>query len=280
MNVASLFDGYSTGHIACDRAKLKVDKYYSSEIKKDAIIITQHNYPETIQLGNVMDIDFKKLDNIDLLLGGSPCQDLSQANKNRDGLEGNKSSLFYQFVRALDEIKPKYFLFENVEMPAKDFAIISNALGTKPININSCLVSAQNRNRYYWTNIGDSTIDLFGQRTCAIPQPRDKHILLQDILTSGYTDMVKARCLLESDSRPLRNIDKMLYRYYEKGFTTLVFEDKYNKRTCRYLNQIELERLQTLPEGYTSIIPRDRAAGCIGDGWTVDVITHILKYLK
>lgn len=215
-----------------------------------------------------------------MLIGGSPCQDLSQAHSQRLGLKGNKSSLFWEYVRALNELKPDYFLLENVEMPSEDYETISQTLGIYPININSELVSAQMRNRYYWTNIGDKYYNLFGFPTCAIPQPENKKIYLQDILTSGYADRLKARCLLESDSRPLRTIDKMLHRYFSTGFTTLVFEEENNKYSARYLNQTELERCQTLPEGYTRVLNRDKAAGCIGDAWTVDVITHIFKQIE
>lgn len=216
-----------------------------------------------------------------MLIGGSPCQDLSQAHSTRAGLKGNKSSLFWEYVRALDELKPDYFLLENVEMPPADFETISQTLGIYPININSELVSAQMRNRYYWTNIGDKNYNLFGFPTCAIPQPRDRNIYLQSILTSGYTDRIKARCLLESDSRPEVSKKSMLKRYYGTGFRTLIFEDLNDKEnSCRWLNQIELERCQTLPEGYTKALTRNKSAGVIGDAWTVEVIAYIFGFLK
>lgn len=391
INVLSLFDGISCGQVALERARIKVDNYFASEIKKDAITVCLDNYPSTIQLGDVRSIDFSKLPKIDLLIGGSPCQDLSQANKERLGLKGNKSSLFWEYTRALRELKPKYFLFENVKMPKDDYQTISEELGTYPVNINSSLVSGQLRNRYYWTNIGPATYDLFGFRYCDIKQPKDKKIVLQDILTSGKTDRIKARCLLESDSRPLKNQEKMLFRYKDTGFTTIVYEkplqvkvrkysvdveklkslltsqknDTYKniskklnikqtkvehwfrkdnsfaipdkniwfklkellniktnefdksitefeirdgvyesanrvysceKKCCcltktgastqriydgyevRYLNQIEIERLQTLIVGYTKALTRNKSAGVIGDGWTVDVIVWILSH--
>lgn len=217
---------------------------------------------------------------IDLLIGGSPCQDLSQAHSQRLGLKGNKSSLFWEYVRALKELNPTYFLLENVEMPQTDFETISQTLGIYPVNINSSLVSAQLRNRYYWTNIGDKNYNLFGFPTCAIPQPKDKKIYLQDILTSGFADRLKARCLTESDSRPEVSKSSMLKRYFNTGFRTLVFEDLNDKYSCRWLNQTELERCQTLPSGYTKILNRNKAAGVIGDGWTVDVIAHIFSFMK
>lgn len=216
----------------------------------------------------------------DLLIGGSPCQDLSHAHSERLGLKGSKSSLFWEYVRAFKELKPKYFLFENVEMPSADYETISQALGIYPVNINSELVSAQLRNRFYWTNIGEKNYNLFGFPTCAIPQPKDKKIYLQDILTSGYADRLKAHCIKESESRPYSNKIKMLRRYETTGMFTLVFEDLNDRYSCRHLNQTELERLQTLPEGYTKILNRNKAAGVIGDGWTIDVIVHIFNFLE
>ena len=216
-----------------------------------------------------------------MLIGGSPCQDLSQAHKERLGLKGNKSSLFWEYVRALEELKPDYFLLENVKMPSEDYETISQTLGTYPVNINSELVSAQMRNRFHWTNIGEKYYNLFGFPTCAIPQPKDKKIYLQDVLTSGFADRKKARCLTESDSRPEVSKESMLKRYFGIGFRTLIFEDLNDKEnSCRWLNQTELERLQTLPEGYTKILDRNKAAGVIGDGWTVDVIAHIFKFME
>lgn len=270
MNVLSLFDGISCGQLALQRVGIKIDKYYASEIKHIAIKVTQANFPNTIQLGDVRKIDLDKLKDIDLLIGGSPCQNLSIAQANRQGLRGDKSKLFWEYVRVLKYIQPKYFLLENVARAKKeDIDYISLVLGVKPIKINSSLVSAQLRDRMYWTNIPGVTL------------PEDKRIKLQDILTSGYTDREKARCLLVSDSRPLRDRKRMLHRYNDVGFTTLVFENLEDKEnTCRYLNQTELERLQTLPEGYTSCLNRNQAANVIGDAWSVDVIAHIFAGLR
>lgn len=281
ITVLSLFDGISCGRVALERANIPVKTYYASEIDKFAIQVTQKNYPNTIQLGDVTKIDFKQFEGkVDLLIGGSPCQDLSIAG-NRKGLAGERSGLFYKYVEALQTIKPKYFLLENnVGMPKEAYEEISQLLGCYPVMINSALVSAQSRRRFYWTNIGEKEYDLFQFPTCAIPQPPDRKIYLQNILTSGFADRLKARYLLESDSRPLKNIDCMLHRYFSTGFTTLVFEEKDNKRSARYLNQTELERCQTLPDGYTKILNRNKAAGVIGDGWTVDVIAHIFNFLK
>lgn len=166
-------------------------------------------------------------------------------------------------------MSPKYFMMENVaRMDAEDAAVITRMMGVEPIRINSKLVSAQLRDRYYWTNIP------------GVCQPEDRGITLQSILTSGYTDREKARALLVSDSRPLTTKSKMIHRYKSTGFTTLVWEEKGNDESVRYLNQTELERCQTVPEGYTKCLSRNEAANVLGDGWTVDVIAHIFRGLK
>ena len=279
--VLSLFDGMSCGQIALDLEGIKVKQYFASELKKHAIETTLINYPNTIQLGDVTKIDWSKLPKIDLLIGGSPCQDFSRGNKERKGLDGEKSGLFYKYQEALEILKPTYFLLENVIMDDYGYEYISKVTNTYPVRINSKRVSGQLRDRLYWTNIGPANYDLFGNRYCAIPQPIDKKILLKDILTSGYTDRKKSRALLESDSRPLRTLEKMWHRYDSTGFTTVVFEssDLDWKKGLRYLNQIELERLQTVSEGYTANLKRDDAASLLGDGWTINAIRHILSFL-
>lgn len=299
INVLSLFDGMSCGQIALNRVGIKYNKYFASEIKENAIKVTQHNYPDTIQLGDVRDVKASDLPKIDLLIGGSPCQDLSQANKERTGLDGLKSGLFFEYFRLFEELKPTYFLLENVSMNDEDYMIISDMMGTEPVRINSSLVSGQLRDRLYWTNIGRGYYNLFGNRKCDIPLPKDKNILLSDVIENGFVDRQKSRALLESDSRPLRTPVKMFHRYYSTGFTTLVFKDQetYSKMVemynngkhrdpifhpdnLRYLNQTELEKLQTVPTGYTGILKRDEAASLLGDGWTIDVIAHIFSYMN
>ena len=293
MNVLSLFDGISCGQIALERVGIKVDKYYASEIKDIAIKVTQSHYPNTIQLGDVRDIKAEDLPRIDLLIGGSPCQDFSIANRNKDGLEGEKSGLFFQYLRLLQEVKPKYFLLENVAMKKVDRDRISEMLGVEPILINSNLVSAQNRKRLYWTNIPNVTL------------PEDKHILLQDILEDGYSPLEKGRCLLVSDSRPLRTPVKMYHRSHQLSFNTVVFKDEQHYQDCynyfhehfwglpasqittdskvfdgiRYLTKKEKERMQTMPEGYCDSLTWNECADVLGDGWTVDVIAHIFSFI-
>jgi DNA (cytosine-5)-methyltransferase 3A len=171
MNVLSLFDGISCGMVALERANIKVDEYYASEIDKYANIISEKNYPGIIRLGDVAKIEYDKLPKIDLLIGGSPCQGFSFAGKQLN-FDDPRSKLFFEFVKAKDILKPKYFLLENVRMKKEYQDIISNLLGVEPIMINSSLVSGQDRKRFYWTNI-------------IAPGPLniiDKNILLKDIV--------------------------------------------------------------------------------------------------
>ncbi|MFY8165278.1 MAG: DNA cytosine methyltransferase, partial [Sediminibacterium sp.] len=204
MNVLSLFDGMSCGQQALQRAGIKVENYFASEIDKFAIQVTMANYPNTKQLGSVVNVDGYSLPKIDILIGGSPCQSFSFAGKRKgmstkdeqeiltlehylqlksEGFEfEGQSYLFWEYMRLLNEVKPKYFLLENVEMGEKWERVLSKAIGVNGIHINSALVSAQNRKRIYWTNIGHEPGGLFGDLVCKIQQPKDKGILLKDIL--------------------------------------------------------------------------------------------------
>lgn len=179
MKVLSLFDGVSCARLALEKASISVEKYYSSEVDKYAIKVTQANRPDTIQLGDVREVKnhwgalLNMHPDIDLLIGGSPCQDLSIAGKDRKGLDGERSGLFWEYVRILNEVKPKYFILENVaSMPREAKQVITEALGVEPIMINAALVSAQNRKRLFWTNIPGVT------------QPEDRRIYLKDVLES------------------------------------------------------------------------------------------------
>lgn len=283
MKVLSLCDGMSCGHLALDRAGINVTEYYASEIKDIAIKVTNYNYPETINVGDVNKIRYKdgvlytenknyQVGHIDILMFGSPCQTFSVAMRKdlRVGINNKeKSGLFLECYRILKEVNPTYFLMENVaRMKKEDEDLITTLMGVEPIRINSKLVSAQLRDRLYWTNIKNVSI------------PKDRQITLQSILTSGYTDREKARALLVSDSRPLTTKEKMIRRYKKTGFTTIIWEEKGNDDSVRYMNQTELERCQTVPEGYTKCLTRNEAANVLGDGWTIDVITHILKNIK
>lgn len=281
MNVLSLCDGMSIAHIALDRLGYKVDKYYAAEIKPIAIKVTKDNYPDTIHIGDVNKVRYKggilytefgnyNVGKIDLMVFGSPCQSFSICMKTdmRVGLEDKtRSGLFFECYRILQEVNPTWWLLENVaSMKNEDRDYLTECMGVEPIRINSKLVCAALRDRYYWTNIP------------GITQPEDKGITLQSILTSGWTDREKARTLLVSDSRPLVDKQKMLHRY--KKFTTIVWEEKGNDDSIRYLNQTELERCQTVPEGYTKCLTRNEAADVLGDAFTVDVIAHIFSFIN
>lgn len=219
LRVLSLFDGISCGQVALERAGIPIEVYYASEIDKYAIQITQKNYPDTIQLGDINNIDFKEyIGKIDLIMGGSPCQDLSIAGK-RKGLQGERSGLFYKFVEAIEVIKPRYFLLENnYGMPQEAYEEMSRLMGCYPIMINSALVSAQTRKRFYWTNIGPENYNLFGFPTVAIPQPENKGILLKDVLESGYAPDDKSRCIQSSIGRTTER------EYFKKNQGQMVAE--------------------------------------------------------
>jgi len=290
MNVLSLFDGISCGRVALDRAGFEIDNYYASEIEPNAIKAAQKNYPDTIQLGNVKNVTTKDLKHITLLIGGSPCQDLSVYKFDRDdvkGLEGKKSSLFYQFERLYKELNPKYFLLENVPMQEEWKNIISEILGVQPIMINSNLVCAADRKRLYWTNIPN------------IEQPEDKGIILNDIILPAeevdakywydkpFTyngDDKKVQCTLEFNGH--RNM-KEVYNLKGKCNTLLCDGDGGNRQKkvyqdgrCRKLTPLEYERLQTLPDNYTAGISDSARYTAVGNGWTVDVISHIFENME
>ena len=354
-NVLSLFDGKSCGRVALERAGIEFDNYYSSEIDKNAIRVSKDNYNDIIQLGNVVRLrrylerpylyermlscSFVKeeskelvmncidilLDGVDLLMGGSPCQGFSSAGKGLN-FDDPRSRLFFEFVRIREIVGPKYFILENVKPKKKEWAdIISEYMGVGYIKINSKLVSAQNRVRYYWTNIE------------GVKQPEDKNILLSDIIEHGLIDRDKSLCITASYGKGTD-----LKGYFEKSRRQVVFypasivgrrinekgvRDDYNKGVpitqclqvkhnneksgClttvtkdnvisilppgrymdvynkfeegihyRLLTPVECERLQTLPDGYTSSVSKSQRYKLLGNGWTVDVVAHIFSYIK
>lgn len=325
MNVVSLFNGMNTGRQALENVGIKVDKYYSSEIKPYAIELTQYHFPDTIQVGDVTkwrewDIDWKT---IDLVLSGSPCQDLSAAGK-RAGINGKKSSLFFVFVEILEHIKslnPKVlFLQENVGSASKlDVGIMSRALGVYPVRINSSLVTAQLRDRYYWSNI--KTKETMFDIVTDIPQPKDRRIMFKDIITSGITTEKKHKSLKESSSRPPVSQNSLKHRNETTGMITLIYENKTyqinpskeskgiqpyiqnriydakgkapcltkekahflkyqnNTEIVRTVNKIEMCRLQGFPDDYCDILTTAKAGSLLGDGWTLPIIEHIFKYI-
>ena len=396
MNVLSLFDGMSCGQQALERAGIKVNNYYASEIDKYAIQVTMANYPNTIQLGSVINVDGYSLPKIDLLIGGSPCQSFSFAGKRKgmstkdeqeiltldhylqlksEGYEfEGQSYLFWEYMRLLNEVKPKYFLLENVMMGEKWEKILSKAIGVNAIEINSSLVSAQNRRRLYWTNIGMEESGLFGNLESIIEQPKYKRILLKDILQDNpnakyylsdkalkllgnniinksisnkksmtidgsYYKGVGIRCgdcrqivvhntlprsstTGKGGSGPLSRTDGKTYcldtgntnaveininvlnENQQKKFNPNINSNKANALTLaqgragssyeymdavskisnitsqiRRLTPLECERLQTVKDNYTNFVSDSQRYKMLGNGWTIDVITHILNYI-
>ena len=393
MNVLSLFDGMSCGQQALERAGIEVNQYFASEIDKYAIQVTMANYPNTIQLGSVVNVDGTKLPKIDLLIGGSPCQSFSFAGKRKgmattdeqeiltlehylklkaEGYEfEGQSYLFWEFMRLLYEVKPKYFLLENVEMGEKWEGVLTQAIGVHALHINSALVSAQNRKRIYFTNIGLEPSGLFGDLESVIMQPKDQGILLKDVLEtevdekyflSGKTIATITRHgnkIIDEQENPLRsctihaNYFKMggrdqqyiVHNTMPRSSTTgkggtghlsrndgktycldtgntnavevrevkqLSTNNKSNGGTQPYqqdriydvngispalqaqlpngstmintsrirrLTPIECERLQTVKDNYTNYVSDSQRYKMLGNGWTIEVISHIFKYI-
>lgn len=343
MKVLSLFDGISCARVALGRAGIPVEAYYASEIDKYATQISEKNYPEIVRLGSVVEINdvtdkpitaikqgsVTLRGKIDLLIGGSPCQDLSIAKKNRKGLDGERSGLFWEYVRILKEVKPKYFILENVaSMPKEAKQVITKALGVEPIMINASLVSAQNRKRLFWTNIPNVTL------------PEDKGILLKDILEEGIGEdksyCVPATYYKENIKSLQKRKKKGLIVWNERGLEKLKSNtvrssgrgsgigDKHNWDTIRIghlnsggqgdriyspegksvglsalgggrgaktglyltdsivrkLTPIECERLQGLPDNYTEGVSNTQRYKALGNAFNVDVVTHILSFIK
>ena len=352
MNVLSLFDGMSCGRIALDRLGIKVDNYYASEIDKYAMTVSAANYPDIIQVGDVTELDLSTLLKIDLIMGGSPCQGFSFAGKQL-AFDDPRSALFFEFVKCVEELKPKYFLLENVRMKKEYLDVISEYMGVEPIMINSALVSAQNRVRYYWTNIP------------GIEQPEQRGIVLRDILETQTSerpvkdternqrhyrnDDEKSLCMTATMYKGAGNNDMTLVQqkplhigtavdikghdqikrvYSEDGKSSTLttcggghrepkvvagafrgrYEDdgtikqklelrqggKTNSLTTvqkdnvvtkdnvywRKLTPVECERLQTVPDNYTNHVSNTQRYKMLGNGWTIEVITHILKNME
>lgn len=297
MNVLSLFDGISCGMVALERAGVKVSNYYASEIKKSAIKCSSFNYPDIIHIGDVTKVSYSngvlytengeyKTGEIDLIIGGSPCQDFSPAKWitwQANGLSGDKSKLFYEYLRILREVKPKYFLLENVKMKKQAEKELTEFLGVDGLHINSNLVSYQNRPRIYWTNIPGATV------------PKDKNINFQDfketdealleytavnrtpsrekMWNNGNGKNTVGQCANITNSNKIFCITRKQDRAPNSGLIEY-------KDFCRYLSRKEIELGQTLPIGYTDILTYSQMQDVCGDGWTVDVIAHLFKGLK
>jgi len=249
----------SCGQIALDKIGIEIDNYFASEIDKHSIQVTKHNYPNTKHIGDVKQVKGGDLPKIDLVIGGSPCQGFSFAGKHLN-FDDPRSKLFFEFVRLLEETKPKYFLLENVKMKKEYQEVITGLLGVQPIMINSNLVSAQNRVRFYWTSIPGLTL------------PEDKNILLKDVLEDNNS-VVGTRHGLEvrTKSKCVRAGGRGSYDRHEW--------DSVDKDHTRKLTVLECERLQTVPDNYTNHVSNSQRYKMLGNGWTVDVIAHIFKGL-
>lgn len=296
--VLSLFDGMSCGQIALNNVMKNILKsrrkyiYFASEIEQSSIKVTQQRYPNTIPLDDVMNVTWDKIRmNVDLLIGGSPCTDLSIAGKRRGMSAKNKkqkikvisldqylelknkgfqfegqSYLFWEYVRVLREIKPKYFFLENVVMPKEWEDVITKELGVKPIQINSSLLSAQNRDRLYWTNIPNVTT------------PSNKEISLSSIISGakgcGYRGVMNPITNKYVSNFTIRKDDKSNC-VVTSGNTNKVYVDGKD----RNLTIEEMEKLQTVPVGYTNVngVGKTARKRMLGNGWTVDVISHFFQ---
>ena len=331
LKVLSLFDGMSCGQIALDQLSIPVETYYASEIDKYAIQVTQANYPNTIQVGDVTKLNSKDYIDVDLIMAGSPCQGFSFAGKQL-AFDDPRSALFFEFIRLLKEIKPKYFLLENVRMKKEYLNIISQEVskcypkitfGISPILINSSLLSAQSRQRYYWTNIPN------------VQQPEDRGIVLRDILETEPENFTKMsdkfakrqrgrKCLIDYTKEKASNLSAMEYVkngrqgdylacdydgkpkqvgmaadinghdilrrvYSPEGKSPCLNAGGGGNRepkvaqedlTWRKLTPLECERLQTVPDNYTNHVSNTQRYKMLGNGWTVEVIKHILKYIN
>ena len=293
-----------------ERAGFNVKKYYASETDKYAIQIAQKNYPDTIQVGDITKLKGKDFKNIDLIIGGSPCQDLSVAKNNREGLKGKRSGLFYEYTRLLNEIKPKYFILENVNsMPKEAKEIISKELNCEPIMINAALISAQSRKRLFW--IGKLINRKYKQ--VGIPQPKDREIYLKDILESGEAIKEKAYCLTAHQKDFINDFIKRKQGNYvlkdkpikvghlNKGGQGDRIYSTDGKSVClsangggrgaktglykikdyvRKLTPIECERLQCLPDNYTEGLSNTQRYKTLGNAFNAEVVRHIISNLK
>lgn len=305
MNVLSLFDGISCGQVALNRIGIKYNNYYACEIDKFAKMVTQENFPNTFQLGDINNwknwgFDFGS---IDLIFAGFPCQAWSVAGKQK-GENDPRGALVHTLIDIWKEVRKKNpnvkFLFENVRMKKEFLDYINDLFGVEPIKINSALVSAQNRERFYWTNIEN------------VNQPEDKGTQLKEVLEHGKTDRLKsyyldanyfkgtnlAQYLKKCRRQVVFNYsssgrgngviqdrfydseDSKAYTLTKTGYSRRSFTGVYNEDGIRKLTPLECERLQTLPDNYTHGVSNSQRYKSIGNGWTVDVISHILKGLK
>ncbi len=295
MNVLSLFDGISCARIALDKLEIPLHNYYASEVDKYAISVSKKNFPDIIHLGDIKNITADKLPKIDLLIGGSPCQDLSNAQCGL-GLEGIKSGLFYEYIRLYKELKPKYFLLENVKNKWAD--TMSDIIGIDFIPINSTVLSAQSRPRYYWTNIkhkkfpSKPSIETLEN---ILEKKVDEKYYLNNSGLSQYLDTISDLKTTPSKDGIIKLFDvpktivndherqRRIYSRQSKSPTILARADTtkiLDGNRIRKITPLECERLQKIPDNYTSICSDTQRYKMVGNAFTVDVIAHFLAPLK
>ena len=284
MKVLSLFDGISCGMVALERAGVPVERYVAYEIDKYAIQISKKNYPQIEHCGDVTKADFTQYKGFDLLIGGSPCQDLCSMGSHK-GLSGEKSGLFFEIARALKEVNPKYFLLENnASMTKENEEIITKIMGVEPIMINSADFTAQNRKRLYRTNIPIEEWGIQNVLLLDIAQSIEEkqEFLITEKVNKYLSEEYKGRKIQKTVLASIRQLSEK-----SRCLSTRSCDVGSNSGLCLFQNgeyyvatPIECERLQTLPDNYTLGISNPQRYKCIGNGWTVDVIAHILRGLK
>ena len=293
INVLSLFDGISCARIALDNLGLDINKYYASEIDIHAIKVSQHNYPDIIHLGDIHGIQASDLPQIDLLIGGSPCQDLSNAQKGL-GLEGSKSGLFYEYIRLLKELNPKYFLLENVKN--KWGHTMSKYVGVDFININSALMSAQSRPRYYWTNLNfkpfpkennqtvmkDIVLGNVDEKYFMKKPGLDEFIQNTPKLDNISKEGINKAFIIPKEIHKDNERQRRVYSLKSKSPTILARADTtkiFIKNRIRKLTPLECERLQCIPDNYTALASDTQRYKMIGNAFTVSIIQNFLSGL-
>jgi len=289
INVLSCFDGISCGQVALNRAGVKYDKYFASEIHAPSITITQNNYPKTIQLGDINEWESWDIDNIDLLIGGSPCQGFSNSGIGLN-FEDPRSKLFFTFIKIFNSIKPKYFLFENVKMKKEWCNIISEYLGVKPHLINSSMFVPQNRERYYWTNLDIKPPDHKSTYTIQTilqheNEVSDHYYLTEQQLTKLDLDFKWSENKIIRHKAGPHQQDN-IYRYdgimaclsaATHGAARHLTKTYLPNGRIRRLTENECERLQGLPKDYTKYTSSGNRYEVLGNGWTVPVIAYIFN---
>ena len=287
MKVLSLFDGISCGQVALQRAGVPVSIYFASEIERAPIECTLKNYPLTVQLGDVVKVremaEAGFFNDIDLLIGGSPCQGFSHAGM-QEGFSDPRSALFFEFVRIKNAIKPRYFLLENVKMRKEWLNLITIYMNCEPVFIDSADFSAQSRKRYYWTNIPVNPWQPSGVTLKDVLQTPNYEIYTRDKPFQPKSNQAKSGCIHGSGGNAGGNhsqmdvvcLDGEKPKVNHSGKRIEIFS---NEKVRRY-SVTECERLQTLPEGYTASMKKTNAYKAIGNGWTVDVLAHIFRGLS